>query len=341
LELEKIDLKVLITGAFGSIGIYTLKELIKKGNKVSVLELKTRANQKIYDRFKSDIEIFWGDITEKDNVAKAVADQDVVIHLAFVIPSRSEDRPNWSWEINVEGTRNILNAMRYSHKKPRIVFASSVSVFGNTQKFTPPRTAAEQVMPTDNYSHHKVACEQLVKISGLDWTILRIGAVLSASLCEIDPMLFDVPLNTRIEVIHAHDAGIAFAAAAVSKDVWGKILLIGGGPNCQIYQRDLVRRVLEAVGIGMLPEKAFTSKSFYTDWIDTVESQNLLNYQNLALNDYINDIKNSMGFKRYLIRLVKPFVRYWLLRKSPYLMQREPGGNNIRLKLKGKVLTGT
>jgi UDP-glucose 4-epimerase len=38
LELEKIDLKILLTGAFGSIGIYTLKELIKKGNKVSVLE---------------------------------------------------------------------------------------------------------------------------------------------------------------------------------------------------------------------------------------------------------------------------------------------------------------
>jgi len=334
-------LKILITGAFGSIGIYTLKELIKRGNKVSVLELKTKANQKIYEKFKSDIEIFWGDITDKDYVAKAAADQDVVIHLAFVIPYRSEDRPNWSWEINVEGTRNILNAMRSSPKKPRIVFASSVSVFGKTQDFTPPRTAAEQVMPTDNYSHHKVACEQLVKISGLDWTILRIGAVLSVSLCEIDPMLFNVPLDTRIEVVHAHDAGVAFASAAVSKDVWGKILLIGGGPNCQIYQRDLVGEVLEAVGIGILPEKAFASKSFYTDWMDTRESQRLLNYQNRVLSDYINDIKTSMGFKRYLVRFVKPFVRYWLLRKSPYLMQKKPGGNNIRLKIKGKILTDT
>jgi UDP-glucose 4-epimerase len=324
LELEKIDLKILLTGAFGSIGIYTLKELIKKGNEVSVLELKTKANQKIYERFKSDIEIFWGDITDKDYVAKTVADQDIVIHLAFVIPSRSEDRPNWSWEVNVEGTRNILNAMRSSPKKPRIVFASSVSVFGNTQTFAPPRTAVEQVMPTDNYTHHKVACEQLVKISGLDWTILRIGAVLSLSLCEIDPMLFDVPLDTRIEVIHAHDAGVAFAAAAVSKDVWGKILLIGGGINCQIYQRDLVKKVLEAVGIGMLTEEAFASKSFYTDWMDTRESQNILHYQNLVLSDYINDIKNSIGFKKYLIRFARPFVRYWLLRKSPYLMQKKP-----------------
>lgn len=331
-------MKILVTGAFGSIGIYTLKELIKRGNRVSVLELKTRTNLKIYERFKQDIEIFWGDITDKNIVAKAVADQDVVIHLAFVIPSRSEDRPNWSWEVNVEGTRNILNAMRFSPEKPRIVFASSVSVFGNTQKFAPPRTSAEQVMPTDNYTHHKVACEQLVKISGLDWTILRIGAVLSTSLCEIDPMLFDVPLDTRIEVIHANDAGTAFAAAALSKDVWGKILLIGGGHNCQIYQRDLVKRVLEAVGIGMLPEKAFASKSFYTDWMDTRESQKLLNYQNLVLNDYIKDIKNLMGFKRYMTIFIRPFIRYWLLRKSPYFMQKEVSGDNIRLKVKGKIL---
>lgn len=217
-------MKILVTGAFGSIGVYALEEMIKKGNRVSVLELETRINKKIYERFKQDIEIFWGDITDKDTVAKAVAGKDIVIHLAFVIPSRSEDRPNWSWEINVEGTRNILNAMRSSADKSKIVFASSVSVFRNTQKFAPPRTSAEQVIPTDNYTHHKVACEQLVKISGLDWTILRIGAVLSASLYEINSMLFDVPLDTRIEVIHAHDAGIAFAAAASSKDVWRKIL---------------------------------------------------------------------------------------------------------------------
>jgi UDP-glucose 4-epimerase len=334
-------LEILLTGAFGSVGLYTLKELIKKGNRVSVLELKTRTNQKIFESFKQDIEIFWGDITDRNTVAKAVAGKDVVIHLAFVIPSRSEDRPNWSWEINVEGTRNILNAMRSSPDKSRIVFASSVSVFGNTQKSSPPRTSAEQVMPTDNYTHHKVACEQLVKISGLDWTILRIGAVLSASFCEIDPMLFDVPLDTRIEVIHAHDAGIAFAAAALSEDVWGKILLIGGGPDCQIYQRDLVKKVLEAVGIGMLPEKAFASKSFYTDWMDTTESQKLLNYQNLMLDDYINDIKNSMGFKRYLTRLARPLIRYWLLRKSPYLVQKEADRNNTGLKVKGKILTDT
>ncbi len=334
-------MNILVTGAFGSVGIYTIKELVKKGSKVSVLELKTKANEKIYRKFKSDIEIFWGDITSRDDVAKAMANQDAVIHLAFVIPSLSEERPNWSWEINVEGTRNLLNVMRSLDRKPKIVFASSVSVFGKTQQSHPPRTADDQVMPTDNYSHHKVACEQLVKISGLDWAILRIGAVLSVSLCKIDPMLFNVPLDTRIEVIHAHDAGIAFANAAVSKDVWGRTLLVGGGPHCQIRQRDLVKKVLDTVGIGMLPEKAFASKPFYTDWMDTGESQKLLGYQNRILDDYINEIKTSLGFKRYVVKLVRPAVRYWLLRKSPYLRQKISGENNVRWRVKGRILPGT
>ena len=334
-------MKILVTGAFGSVGIHTLEELIKEGHEVRVLELKTGANKKIYERFKSDIEIFWGNITNKDDVAKAVSGQDAVIHLAFIIPPASEEKPNWAWEINVGGTHNLLNAMRSLEKKPKIVFASSVSVYGKTQKLSPPRVASEQVKPTDNYSHHKIACEQLVKISGLDWTILRVGAVLSVSLCKIDPMLFQVPLDNRIELIHSCDAGIAFARAASSNEVWGKTLLIGGGSNCQMYQRDFIKEVLEAIGIGMLPEEAFTSNPFYIDWMDTGESQKLLRYQEHTLDDFIKDIKVSLGIKRHLAKIVRPIVRYWLLGKSPYVRQKTLRKDNIGMGVKGKILPGT
>ena len=39
-------MKILVTGAFGSVGIHTLEELIKEGHEVRVLELKTGANKK-------------------------------------------------------------------------------------------------------------------------------------------------------------------------------------------------------------------------------------------------------------------------------------------------------
>jgi len=333
-----------VTGGFGSVGVFTIQELLKKDCKVRVMELKTAANEKIYKKFKSDIEVIWGDITIKEDVERAVENQDAVIHLAYIIPPLSEEKPDLAWEVNVEGTRNLLGALRAFPKKAKIVFASSVSVFGKTKTLKPPRTPLDPVMPTDNYSHHKVACEQLIKISGLDWVILRLGAVLSVSLCELDPLLFRVPLDTRIELIHAHDAGIALANAVLDRNISEKILLIGGGPSCQMYQREFVDKVLSFIGIGMLPDESFSSEPYYLDWMDTTESQNLLKFQNRNLDDFLDDIKRNLGFKRNLIKIVKPFVRYWLLGKSPYLKKnnscKKSGKNSIRVGVKSRAVTG-
>jgi nucleoside-diphosphate-sugar epimerase len=337
--MEK-KLNILLTGAFGNVGIYTLKNLLKMGHGIRVLELENNRNKKIYRDIKKnykekDIQVIWGDITDAGIVEQAVRETDIIIHQAFIIPPLSEKNPNWAWEINVEGTRNLLKAARESGLRPGIVFTSSVSVFGRTQDLDPPRNDMHNVQPTDNYSHHKVACEQLVKVSGLKWTILRLGAVLAPSLCEIDPMLFSVPLDNRIELIHAADAGYAIAAAALSRDVWGSTHLIGGGKRCQMLQKEFISRVLNEVGIGMLPGEAFTSKPFYTDWMDTSKSQELLDYQKRSLDDFLDDIRKSLGIRRYLVKMVRPAVKYWLLKKSPYISHGSQGK-----KIQGKILKG-
>ena len=336
-------MNILITGAFGNVGIYTLNNLLGMGHSIRVLELKNKKNLKILKNIEKRVpdqklDIIWGDITESECIKKAVAGQDMIIHQAFVIPSLSEEKPNWAWEINVEGTRNLLKAAREWGGAAKIVFISSVSVFGQTQDLRPPRISGDQIRPTDNYSHHKVACEQLVKISGLEWTILRLGAVLSPSLCDIDPMLFSVPLNNRIELIHAADAGSAIAAAALSDKVWGKTFLIGGGKKCQMLQKDFIVRVLNEVGIGMLPESAFTSTPFYTDWMDTSRSQKILNYQKHGLDDFIMDIRKTLGIKRYLVRMVQPVVKYWLLKKSPHFLKKDISSRSPGKTVRGKPI---
>jgi len=341
--MREIDLKVLITGAFGNVGIYTLKNLLARRHQVRVLELKNRKNLKILNDLQkktgNDIDIIWGDITDHAVVKRAVSGQDIIIHQAFIIPDLSEERPNWAWEVNVEGTRNLLRAAGDQEAGAKIIFTSSVSVFGKTQDQEPPRTATGQVKPTDNYSHHKVACEQLVKISGLDWTILRLGAVLSPSLCKIDPMLFSVPLGNRIELVHAADAGLALANAVDSESVWGKTLLIGGGKKCQMLQKDFISKVLDEVGLGMFPEYAFSSKPFYTDWMDTTESQQLLAYQEKDLDDFLVDIRRVLGIRRYLIKAVQPIVKYWILKKSPYLPGKKPAITRTGPKVKGSPVS--
>ncbi|TEU01906.1 MAG: NAD(P)-dependent oxidoreductase [Dehalococcoidia bacterium] len=313
-------MKVLLTGALGNIGRNATKKLIEQGHQVRCFDLKTRANEKVAQRIEGQIEVVWGDVRSPDDLAAAVQGQDVIIHLAFIMPPASEDRPQWAREINVAGTENLLQAMKTVLPPPKIIFSSTFSVFGDTQSQPPPRTVSDPVKPVDNYTRHKVECERLVQESGLDWAIFRFAVVPPMSLGGVEelPKMFDFPLDMRIEFVHPRDAGLALANAVGSKKVWGKTLLIGGGPSGQLYYRDFMGRMMNAMGIGMLPERAFGSKAAMSDWLDTSESQSLLNYQQHTFEDFVQEIASLLGYKRYLVPLFRPLIRRWVLQKSPY-----------------------
>jgi UDP-glucose 4-epimerase len=316
-------MNVLLTGAFGNIGISTLEELLRRGHAVRCFDVKSRLNRKIARRYRDRVEVKWGDLRNPREVAAAVEGQEVVIHLAFVIPKmshtgvESEARPEWSREVNVGGTGNLLNALKALPSAPRILFTSSYHVYGRTQHLLPPRLVSDPVRPTEHYSHHKVLCEQMVRGSGLPWTILRLSATLPLRL-QLDPGMFDVPLNNRMEFTHTRDVAVAIANALESEQVWGQLWLIGGGLPCQYTYREIVSRSLSAIGVGMLPEEAFGTIPFATDWVDTVESQRVLNYQERDLDDYLQEMKPTLGFRRHLVRMFRPLVRRWLLGKSEY-----------------------
>jgi nucleoside-diphosphate-sugar epimerase len=316
-------MKVLLTGAFGNVGTSTLEELVKQGHTVRCFDLRTKANEKAARRFGDQIEVVWGDLRRPEDVAAAVRDQEVVVHLAFIIPKmsatgvESEARPDWAREVNAGGTRNLLSAMKTLPRPPKIIFASSYHIYGRTQGQPPPRTVSDPIQPIEHYSRHKAECEHQVKTSGLEWAILRLAATLPLAI-KLDPGMFDVPLDNRMEYVHTRDVGLAMANAVSSEEVWGKALLIGGGHRCQYYYREIVGRILEATGVGMLPEEAFGTTPFPTDWIDTTESQTLLDYQQRDLGDYIQEMVALLGYRRHLIRLFRPIVRRWLLKKSPY-----------------------
>lgn len=316
-------LNVLLTGAFGNIGAQTLAELRARGHRVRAFDLPTPANRAAAAALGPGVDVFWGDLRRPEDVAAAVAGQDAVLHLAFVIPHlsatgvSSEARPDWARSVNVDGTRALIAALQAQPRRPRLVFASSLHVFGRTQDQRPPRTAADPVHPVEHYAQHKVACEALVRESGLDWAILRLPATLPIRPI-LDPGMFDVPLANRIEFAHGRDVAAAFAGALENDAVWGRLLLIGGGPRCQFYYGDLVRRILNAVGIGMLPAEAFALTPYSTDWLDTAEGERLLHYQRHTLDDYLSDLRAVLGRRRLLIQAVRPWLRGWLLRQSPF-----------------------
>jgi nucleoside-diphosphate-sugar epimerase len=325
---------ILVTGAFGNVGQNTLAALRARGARVRAFDLPTRANRRAAQRCAGQIEVVWGDLRHPEDVARAVRGVQTVIHLAFVVPKLSatgvncEERPDWARAINVGGSRNLIDALSALAHPPRLIFASSLHVYGQTQHLPPPRTTAEIPQPVEHYAHHKMEVEELVRAAPLDWSILRLAAALPLRLI-MDPGMFDVPLDNRIEFIHTRDAGQAFAAAALCPALSGKTLLIGGGPRCQLIYRDMLGEVLDAMGIHPLPDEAFSRVPFATDWLDTAESQALLGYQQRTICDYANDLRRLLGLLRGGVIAAQPLVRRWLLAQSPYWRQaatlRQPG----------------
>ncbi|TFG73654.1 MAG: NAD(P)-dependent oxidoreductase [Anaerolineales bacterium] len=316
-------MRVLLTGAFGNIGVSTLDELLRQGHQVRCFDVPTRRNRQTARHYRKNIEVFWGDLRNQDAITRAVQDQQIAIHLAFIIPTLSitgincEEKPNLAYQVNVGGTQNLINALQAMHEPAKMIFSSSLHIYGQTQDSPPPRITTDPVHPIEHYSHHKVKCEAMLRASSLEWLIVRFAAVLPLDL-KLDPGMFDVPLNNRIEYVHTRDVGLALANAIRCESVWGKTLHIGGGPACQYYYDEIVQKIMDTVGIGMLPERAFGIVPFCTDWLDTTESQGLLHYQRYTLDDYVRELKTLMGFRRILARWFRPFVRASLLRKSPY-----------------------
>lgn len=341
-------MKVLLTGAFGNIGVSALEELLAAGHAVRCFDLRTPANERTAARYRERIETVWGDLRNPADVTRAVNAMEVVVHVAFIIPKmsatgiESEERPDWAYAVNVGGTANLIAAMQQQSSPPRLIFTSSLHVYGRTQHLSPPRRASEPVQPIEHYARHKVQCEQLIRDSGLTWAILRLAASFPIAL-KLDPGMFDVPLANRMEYVHTRDVGLALAHAvsyAEGGAIWGKTLLIGGGPACQHLYGDMIGAIFGALGLDMLPAEAFTTVPFATDWLDTEESQRLLQYQTRTLDDFLHDMTRQLGPRLPFVRLVRGPVRRALLAQSPHWQRRDQQARAPWLNNKTALITG-
>jgi nucleoside-diphosphate-sugar epimerase len=314
-------LRILLTGAFGNIGLETLRELLRAGHRVRCFDLPSPRARALAGEFRDAAEIAWGDLCSREDVDRAVADRDAVIHDAAVIPPLSERKPEVTRRVNVEGTRNIVSACQAQRSRPTLVFASSFSLFGCTQHLQPPRRAHEEIAPSDHYSHSKAVCEQMIVASDLDWIILRFGAAPPSSLRRKNALglrqFFAIDPATRVEYVDSRDAALAQTRAVACDEALRKILLIGGGRSCQIRMRDLYDAALNALGVGSFPDSAYGGEPYYTDWLDTEESQRLLQYQRYGFALYRDSLMRRMQRLRRVVRPLRRPIRRFMLLHSP------------------------
>ena len=101
---------------------------------------------------------------------RAVAECDVVIHDAALIPPQSEKNPELARRVNVDGTRNIVAGLR----SPGGEAEADLRIFGVRSSGHPAiahhrGAPTSPFCPTDHYSRSKVECEEMIRTSGVDW----------------------------------------------------------------------------------------------------------------------------------------------------------------------------
>ena len=165
----------LVTGGAGFIGSNIVEELLKRGEKVRVLDNFSTGKRENILPFLDRIELIEGDIRSYHIVREAVDGVDFVLHQA-ALPSvpRSIKDPITTNEVNVGGTLNILNAALDAGVK-RVVYASSSSIYGNSEVL--PKREDMTPNPMSPYAVSKLAgekyCQVFSQIYRLETVCLR------------------------------------------------------------------------------------------------------------------------------------------------------------------------
>jgi len=207
---------ILVTGGAGYLGRNLIEALQKKGYKVKSLVRKTQGKEG---------EII-GDMRDKEGLKKAVKGCETVIHVAAIIDSRNPD----IMQVNVEGTKNLVEACDENNIK-KIIFISS--------------TAA--IKAVDNYGKSKRDAEEIIRKAKANYVILQPGVIYSKDSKMIQnimninrkiPLITPVVGNGKYKVspIHVKDVTSAIIKVGEDKKIANKTYCIVGPTSLEFNE---------------------------------------------------------------------------------------------------------
>src|SRR5699024_2154897 len=257
--------RYLVTGGAGFIGSNIVRELIKQGKQVRVLDNFNTGKRKNIHELQGDVEMIVGDITEDKTVAKAVKDIDIIIHQGAIpsVPKSIQD-PIQTNQVNITGTLKLLHAAARDNVK-RFVYASSSSAYGFNE--TLPKQENMCGNPMSPYAVSKYTGENYCKvfhdIFGLETISLRYfnvfgptqsphsiyAAVITAHIRAIindnTPIIYGDGTQSR-DFTYVEDVVSANLLDAEAPKLQGEVINIGTGS--QIVLNDLVDNINVLLG---------------------------------------------------------------------------------------------
>ena len=206
--------RVLVTGGTGAAGGATVKWLRRMGADVVVLARREPAIR------VPGVTYVAADIQDSEAVSRAVAGCDAVAHFAWTMSAMQSAEV--AEGIDIGGTTNLLRAMA-DHDCRRMVFASSITVYGGHPDHPQPFTEDEEPRPAASfhYERNKVRAETMIAESGLEAVNVRPTVIVGRSAWSAPANIFRQPVvvtpgrDARMQLIHVDDVGRFCAQAAL------------------------------------------------------------------------------------------------------------------------------
>jgi UDP-glucuronate 4-epimerase len=223
--------RFLVTGAYGAVGVWTMRSLLDRGHEVVAMDLGGdghRLRVALTDDEVRAMTTVTGDVTDLEALEAVLDEQQVtgVIHLAALqVPFVRAD-PVLGTRVNVVGTTNVLEAVRRRREQiSSLVYASSIAVFGAGG------TLAADDVPGTLYGVTKRANESTALRYAEDYGVPSIGlrphtvygpardqgvtsAPTVAMLAAAAGVTFHIPFGGSVQLQYGPDVGTAFARAA-------------------------------------------------------------------------------------------------------------------------------
>lgn len=214
--------KCLVTGGAGFLGINLIRFLLEKDWDVTSLDKAEFSFEDVSDK----ITVLQGDIRDKEFVARAMKEIDIVVHCAAALPLDSK-KDIFSTE--VDGTRNVLEAA-YRNQVERFVHISSTAVYGIPDHH--PLYEDDQVEGVGPYGEAKILAEEICseyRSKGMSVPVLRPKSFVGPERLGVFALLFEwahegkhFPLlgkgNNRYQLLDVEDLCQAIYLAATGDD---------------------------------------------------------------------------------------------------------------------------
>ena len=239
---------ILVTGGAGFIGSHIVEELLRRGERVRVLDDFSTGRRENLGPFLGRIELIEGDLRDPSTVRQAVQNVDCVLHQAAIASvQRSVDDPLEAHAVNVTGTLNLRVAAQEAGVR-RIVYASSAAVYGDSPAL--PKQESMLPHPKSPYAVTKVSgehyCRAFTEVYGLETVCLRYFNIFGprqdprSDYAAVIPRFITAMLRGEAPIVHgdghqsrdfAYISNVVQAnlLAATSPDVAGRVFNVACG----------------------------------------------------------------------------------------------------------------